>query len=198
MWPVGDAWQRPFADSDAVATALATTSSALWITAARPRKNQWQSAAAPAILLPVKHLLCKVPIFAGLDDNALTIFLEHAERRSVPAGGVVAREGEVSNCMYVIETGEVRIIKNLDTPDAVQLAVLGPGEFFGEMCILETLPRSATGQAAGPATVVSVASSAFYHLYRRMPKQHSILLLNLARDLSRRLRHLDEVFAARH
>ena len=77
------------------------------------------------------------------------------------------------------------------------MAVLGPGEFFGEMCILETLPRAATGKSAGPATVVSVASTAFYHLFEKMPKQHSILLLNLARDLSRRLRHLDEVFAAR-
>ena len=146
----------------------------------------------------MKHLLCKVPIFAGLDDKALTIFLEHAERRSVPAGGVIAREGETNNCMYLIETGEVRIIKNSNMADAVQLAVLGPGEFFGEMCILETLPRSATGKAAGPATVVSVASSAFYHLYQQMPKEYGILLLNLARDLSRRLRRLDEVFAARH
>jgi len=46
--------------------------------------------------------------------------------------------------------------------------------------------------------VVSVASTAFYYLFEKMPKQHSILILNLARDLSRRLRHLDEVFAARH
>ncbi len=69
---------------------------------------------------------------------------------------------------------------------------------FGEMCILETLPRYATGKAASQATVVSVASRAFYHLYQKMPKQHCILLLNIARDLSRRLRHLDEVFAARH
>jgi len=100
--------------------------------------------------------------------------------------------------MYLIEAGAVRIIKNYNTTDAVVLAVLGPGEFFGEMCILETLPRSATGQALGQATVVSVASSAFYHLYQNMPGQYSILILNIARDLSRRLRHLDEVFAARH
>jgi CRP/FNR family cyclic AMP-dependent transcriptional regulator len=149
-------------------------------------------------MLPVKHLLCSVPIFAGLDDKALQIFLEHAERIVVPADRVIAREGEVNHCMYLIETGEVCIIKNLDTPNPYTLAVLGPGNFFGEMCILETLPRAATGKAAGPATVVSVASSAFYHLYQKMPKQHSILLLNIARDLSRRLRHLDEVFAARH
>jgi CRP-like cAMP-binding protein len=146
----------------------------------------------------MKHLLCSVPIFAGLDDKALNIFLEHAERIVVPADGVIAQEGEVNNCMYLIEAGEVCIVKNFNTPDPVILAVLGPGEFFGEMCILETLPRSATGKAAGQVTVVRVASSAFYHLYQRMPKQHSILLLNIARDLSRRLRHLDEVFAGRH
>ncbi len=146
----------------------------------------------------VKQLLHEVPIFAGLDDKALNIFLEHAQRLVVPAGGVIAAEGEVNNCMYLIEAGAVRIIKNFNTPDSVILALLGPGEFFGEMCILETLPRYATGESVGQATVVSVASPAFHHLYQKMPKQHSILLLNIARDLSRRLRHLDEVFAARH
>jgi CRP-like cAMP-binding protein len=165
---------------------------------ARPFKKQSPSVADPAILLPVKRLLCNVPIFAGLDDQAMKIFLEHAKRIKIPAGGVIAREGEANHCMYLIEAGEVRIITNFNTPDAVTLAVLGAGEFFGEMCILDTQPRSATGVAAGQATVVSVASSAFYHLYQEMPKQHSILLLNIARDLSRRLRHLDAVFAARH
>jgi CRP-like cAMP-binding protein len=142
--------------------------------------------------------LCQAPIFAGLDDQALGIFLEHAERTVVPAGAAIAREGEVNDRMYLIEAGQVSIIKNFGTPDAVVLTVLGPGEFFGEMCILETLPRSATGQAASQATVVSVTASAFYHLYQKLPKQHSVLLLNIARDLSRRLRRLDEIFAARH
>lgn len=107
-------------------------------------------------------------------------------------------EGETNHCMFIIESGEVSIIKNFETPDAVTLAVLGPGEFFGEMCILETLPRSATGQASKPSVVVSISSGAFYHLYEKMAPQHSILMLNIARDLSRRLRHQDEVFAARH
>jgi len=139
-----------------------------------------------------------VPIFAGLDDKALKVFLEHAKKMVFADGDVIAPEGEANHSMYLIEAGAVRIIKNYNTTDAVVLAVLGPGEFFGEMCILETLPRSATGQALGQATVVSVASSAFYHLYQNMPGQYSILILNIARDLSRRLRHLDEVFAARH
>jgi len=146
----------------------------------------------------VKHLLCTVPIFAGLDDNALGIFLEHAQRISVPEGSVIAREGEMNHSMYLVEIGEVSIVKNVDTPQEVTLAALGPGQFFGEMCILEAQPRAATGKAATKTTVVSVASIAFYHLYEKMPKQHSVLILNIARDLSRRLRHLDEIFAARH
>jgi len=148
--------------------------------------------------MPAKKLLCKVPIFAGLDDEALKIFLERAERISVPANHIIAQEGEANHCMYIIESGEIRIIKNFNTPKPVTLAQLGPGEFFGEMCILETLPRSATGQAIGPTTVVRISSSAFYHLYQQLPKQYSILLLNIARDLSRRLRRIDEAFAARH
>ena len=75
---------------------------------------------------------------------------------------------------------------------------MGVGDFFGEMCILETLPRAATVLAVTDATLYSLTSMAFYHLYEVMPGQYSILVLNIARDLSRRLRHLDDVFAARH
>ena len=146
----------------------------------------------------MKHLLCTVPIFAGLDDKALGIFLERAKKTAVPHGAVIAREGEANNCMFLIESGQVSIIKYQGTPGSVTLATLGPGEFFGEMCILETLPRSASGVAAGDTTVVSVASSAFYHLYQKIPEQYCILVLNIARDLSRRLRRLDEAFAGRH
>jgi CRP-like cAMP-binding protein len=146
----------------------------------------------------MKPLLCQVPIFAGLDDDALRIFLDHAQKVEVPAGGIIAREGETNHCMFLIEAGAVQILKNHETPDSTQLAVLGPGEFCGEMCILETLPRAATMVASVPTKVVSVPSMAFYRLYEKLPKQYGILLLNIARDLSRRLRHLDEAFCARH
>jgi len=66
------------------------------------------------------------------------------------------------------------------------------------MCILETLPRSATVQATEDATLYSLSSIVFYQLYESLPRQYGILLVNIARDLSRRLRHLDEVFAGRH
>jgi CRP-like cAMP-binding protein len=127
----------------------------------------------------------------------MQIFLEKAREMTVPAGEVIAREGETNDSMFLIETGEVSIIKRFGAANPVTLATLGPGECFGEMCILETQPRSATAQAVGQATVVSVATAAFFQLYQKAPEQYCIVLLNLARDLSRRLRRLGEAYAAR-
>jgi CRP/FNR family cyclic AMP-dependent transcriptional regulator len=145
----------------------------------------------------MKPRLSNVPIFAGLNERAMEIFLEQAKTIVVPDGEIIAREGETNDCMYLIESGEVRIIKNFGAPNAVSLAVLGPGECVGEMCVLESAPRSATVRAVGQATVVSVATAAFFRLYQRAPEQYCIVLINLARDLSRRLRLLDDAFAAR-
>ena len=143
-------------------------------------------------------MLENVPIFAGLDGQALQLLLEHTKELGYPEGGVIVREGETSNSMFVISIGKVRVCKNFGAANEVELATLGPKDFFGEMCIVDTLPRCATIQAREPATVFSISSMAFYRLYKSMPSQHSVLVLNIARDLSRRLRNLDALFAARH
>jgi len=88
----------------------------------------------------MKNLLCKVPIFAGLDDKALKMLLENAERMEVPADTVIALEGEDNNCMYLIEAGEVCIIKNFNTPNAVKLSVLGPGSSLGKCAFWKRCP----------------------------------------------------------
>jgi len=146
----------------------------------------------------VRAALQNVPIFAGLSEASLNLLWERATEIKAPAGSAVVREGEVGNRLFVVGEGLVRVCKHFGQPDEIELAKLAPGNFFGEMCILETLPRSATVQAVSDTTLYSLTSLAFYHLYETMPAQHSILVLNIARDVSRRLRHLDEIFAARH
>ena|SRR2546430_1745650 len=143
-------------------------------------------------------MLQNVPILAGLDETALNILWESAIQSRATPDCVIVREGEVGNRFFLIGEGLVRVCKHFGQPREVELARFGPGEFFGEMCILETLPRSATVQAVTDTTVYSLSSLTFYHLYQAMPAQYSILVVNIARDLSRRLRHLDEIFAARH
>jgi len=146
----------------------------------------------------VRAALQNVPIFAGLDEAALNLLWERAKEIKTAAGEIVVREGETGNRLFLVGEGQVRVCKHFGQPDEIELAKLAPGNFFGEMCILETLPRSATVQAIIDSTLYTLTSLAFYHLYEAMPAQHSILVLNIARDVSRRLRHLDEIFAARH
>jgi len=146
----------------------------------------------------MRALFQNVPILAGLDEAALNLLWEQTVETRAPAGTVIVREGEIGNRFFLIGEGSVRVCKHFGEREEVELARLGAGGFFGEMCILETLPRSATVQAAVNTTLRSLTSLAFYHLYQSMPSQHGILVINIARDLSRRLRHLDEVFAARH
>jgi len=139
-----------------------------------------------------------VTIFAGLDDTALALLMERASERIAPAGTVILREGEPGNHLYLIASGSVRVCKRFDRTDELELARLKAGDFFGEMCILETLPRTATVLTRSDAILHALPSVAFYELFKEKPDQYGILILNIARDVSRRLRRLDEIFAARH
>jgi len=139
-----------------------------------------------------------IPIFTGLDVGALDLLWQRGVQSKAKPGDVIVREGDVGNRFYLILSGSVRVSKGLGTPEQVELAVLKQGDFFGEMCILETLPRAATVVAVGKTSLFCLSSLTFLHLYDTMPKQYGLLLLNMARDLSRRIRRLDERFAARH
>lgn len=141
--------------------------------------------------------LAGVPIFAGLSDETMDLFLQRAELSTAAPGDLIVREGEPGSKFYLIKSGAVRIVKKLGAPDEVQLARLEARDFFGEMCVLETLPRAASVVAAESTEILAIPSTAFYHLYRARPDQYSILVLNIARDLSRRLRKLDEAYTAK-
>ena len=139
-----------------------------------------------------------VSLVGGLNEPALKLLGQEAQRFTVKAGTPILNEGEPGNHLFLVESGSVRVCKRCGQPNEIELDRLGPGEFFGEMCILETLPRSATVLAASDVVLLRVSSMGFCHLHEKLPDQFSLLVLNLARDLSRRLRRLDEIFAARH
>lgn len=138
----------------------------------------------------------KIPIFAGLKPEALSFLTSKSKDLSSQAGEMIVHEGEVGNKMFLIRSGEVRVWKGKKSANPVEIARLTTGDFFGEMCILETLPRAASVEAAIDSQLCSLSSIVFYQFYQSMPDQYSILVLNIARDLSRRLRRLDEAFAA--
>jgi CRP-like cAMP-binding protein len=135
----------------------------------------------------------KVPIFAGLTTDAFEFLASRARESDYRPGERIATEGDHGNTMFVIRSGEVRVWK-AGADGEIEIARLGSGDFCGEMCILETLPRVASIDAVTPTHVNKLSSIAFYQFYRSMPDQYGLLILNIARDLSRRLRRMDQEF----
>lgn len=144
----------------------------------------------------MKDLLRNLPVFAGLADAALDLLQTELREHRAAAGEVVVREGEPGNRMFLVAAGELRVCKGLGTERETEIARLGRLDFFGEMCIVETLGRSASVIAVTETSIFSLSSGTFFRLYSALPAEHGILLVNLARDLSRRLRRMDDLFAA--
>ena len=104
-------------------------------------------------------------------------------------GEYVFRQGDLGTEMYVIHSGEVEILREEEPPGSV--ALLEKGDFFGEMSLLEDVPRSASARAKTDATLLRVDGAMFTDLVRRQPE----FAVCIMRRLSRRLRELDRRLA---
>jgi CRP-like cAMP-binding protein len=103
-------------------------------------------------------------------------------------GEYVFREGELGTEMYIINEGKVEIINQVGDEEQV-LAVLEKGDFFGEMSVLEDLPRAASARAATDIRLLQINGSTFDQLLRGNPE----IAVRMMRKLSRRLRETDEM-----
>jgi len=111
------------------------------------------------------------------DDNLLSSF---------GAGDTIFREGEDGRVMFIIESGEIEIIRGRGDRE-VRLALLGPGDFFGEMGVLDNdLPRSTTARSVGPSRVLPIDAPTF----ERLLQEHPELAVRLLRRLSAQLRDI--------
>jgi CRP/FNR family cyclic AMP-dependent transcriptional regulator len=105
----------------------------------------------------------------------------------VPTGHVIARQGEVGTGFFLVAAGGVRVVR-----DGVTIARIGPGDFFGELSVLDGRPRVAQVVADEPTVCLGLASWEFEAVIRDEPS----VALAVLRVLAGRLRDLTE--AARH
>ena len=133
-----------------------------------------------------------IPIFAGVSDAALSELAAQVTEVSASSGSIIFREGEPGSEMFVIHSGIVEVIKHFGEEHETNLATLGAKDFFGEMSIIECVARSATVRAVKNTLLFRIKAAQLHHLFQHLPDQYAIMILNIARDVSRRLRALDE------
>jgi CRP-like cAMP-binding protein len=107
-------------------------------------------------------------------------------------GEDIVRQGDVGDCMFVVQSGRVEVLQATDSGEQ-HLAYLETGDFFGEMAVFEKETRSATVRASGEARVLKVDKKT---LLRRI-KEDPLLAVNLLQTMSHRIRDLNAGMAGR-
>ena len=135
--------------------------------------------------------LQRMPIFGGIRADVLQFLLEQAAPVSVPAGAYFFRENDQAQSVFVLEAGRVAVLKLWNGKEHL-LTHLGAGDCFGEMALMDLVPRSASVRAVEDCTALELPGSAFYGLYEKDLEQFALIQMNLGREVSRRLRQADE------
>lgn len=135
--------------------------------------------------------LQKYSLFGGMIPDQVERIRPLLVRSDFSEGQSVLREGDPNDSVYFILDGRVQIVKGTRV-----LTELGEGETFGEMELLDVQPSAATVRALGPLRVAAISNRAVRQIYCMDPKIFALLMMNLARDLSRKLRRMDEIAAA--
>jgi CRP-like cAMP-binding protein len=139
--------------------------------------------------------LRNIGLFGALSDEVLVFRAGMLTVVKPTIGETIFREGDEANAMYVVLAGEMEVTKKSRGAVDARVAVLGPGDWFGEMSIVDIQPRSATVRALAPGRLIRVTAADLDSLYRHDVRSYAIIVLNLARELSRRLRVADGILA---
>jgi len=126
------------------------------------------------------ELLGRVPLFSGLDQVSLAQIAKLADEIDLPAGKQLLQQGDYPHEFFLIVDGSVRIDR-----DGEQINMLGPGDFLGEIALLDGGQRSATATAVTPVSLLILARREFNSLLNEFPDIRSSVLTALAQRVRR-------------
>jgi CRP/FNR family cyclic AMP-dependent transcriptional regulator len=129
------------------------------------------------------ELIAGCPLFTGLAPDQIETIADQAEEVDFPEARVIARQGEVGTGFFIVAHGRVRVVR-----DGQTIATLGPGEFFGELSVLDGQPRVAQVVTEAPTRCLALASWDF----ERVLLEHPALMLGILRGIAGRLRSVTE------
>jgi CRP/FNR family cyclic AMP-dependent transcriptional regulator len=127
--------------------------------------------------------LSRIELFAGAAPESIEHLAEVTGEIEFADGRYIVQQGQVGNGLYILVAGSARVVQG-----DVLLAQLGPGDFFGELAVIDQMPRTASVVAEEPVTCLALASWDLITLLEQDPQ----LALNMLRELALRVRRADE------
>jgi CRP/FNR family cyclic AMP-dependent transcriptional regulator len=132
-------------------------------------------------------VLRNVPLFSGLNEAELDKLSKVAGRKRVARGTFIVRAGDSTDSLYILLSGRAKVTNFDEEGREIILAWLNPGEFFGEMGLVDGSPRSASVMAMEPCELLNISSDAF----TRCMQDNFEVAQKLMQILVRRLREAD-------
>ncbi|HEX7950193.1 MAG TPA: cyclic nucleotide-binding domain-containing protein [Candidatus Limnocylindrales bacterium] len=136
----------------------------------------------------IAEQLARTRLFAGVDAPGRESIADRMTEVDLPADRVIARQGEIGTGFFIIISGGVRVVRDGDT-----IAELGPGAFFGELSVIDRLPRVAQVVTSAPTTCLALASWDFEAVIAEQPSVAMAVLRELAGRLRELTRELSDV-----
>jgi CRP/FNR family cyclic AMP-dependent transcriptional regulator len=128
-----------------------------------------------------------VPLFSSIGDEQLRMLATVFSRRSAARGAMIMAAGDPTDSLYIVLSGRLKVMMSDADGKEVILNILGPGEFFGEMGLIDDSPRSASVVAIEPCELISISKRDF----KRCLAENFEMTMALMRGLVRRLRDAD-------
>ena len=128
-------------------------------------------------------VLRNIPLFQALDDIELASLEDLATERLVPRGGIILNAADAGESLFAITAGRVKVFIGDEDGREITLKMLGPGDFFGELSLIDQEPRSASVSAVEATTLKILSYQAFRNCLIRFPGIGIAVMTELAKRL---------------
>ncbi len=135
----------------------------------------------------------RAPLFAALDDEAARALLSQMGPTRLERGDILFREGDQGDTLYVIGEGKVKLGRTSTDGRENLIAILGPGEMFGELSLFDPGPRTMTATAVAETQLMGLGNESLTSLLTGRPEVAKALLAALAKRLRRTNEHLADL-----
>lgn len=137
------------------------------------------------------QVLTGSPLLVGLSTDELQALLAISEGRQHAADEIIVHEGTASDCLFVLESGAVQVERQNGAHRVALATLADTGDFFGEMSLIDILPRSADIRALVDTRIMAFPKKQLTAFFTQSPRVQMTMILNISRNLSLRLREAD-------